>query len=207
MLEACSRRLQLAVCLSSPNQLGGFSRGDMAGEGIPVMNGEALRMLAHLGCRSATLSRELSRQDAMDLPQGVCALILPVYGRARLMLLNHCPMRTALGLKTGREQCDLCARGQGALGTALADRLGARYPLMPLRLPEGCQIGLLAAQPTDLTALLPGLPPLSYLVDLTDEGPQDRLQITQHFAALLRGQRSSPLAGKTTLGRFADGVL
>jgi hypothetical protein len=179
----------------------------MAGEGIPAMNGEAIRLLSHLGCQSVTLSRELSRQDIADLPKGLCELILPVYGRARLMLLNHCPMRTQMGLETGRERCDLCRQGKGAMGTCLTDRMGAEYPLAPMRLPAGCVIGLLADRPLNLSGLLDGLPPLSFLITFSDETEKERAAVTAHFSALLRGERPGPLPGRFTPGRFRDGVL
>ena len=178
----------------------------MAGEGVPVMNGEAIRLLSHLGCQSVTLSRELSRNEILDLPQDLCELILPVYGRTRLMLLNHCPMRTQMGLETGREQCELCRAGKGAQGTYLTDRMGATYPLFPLRLPAGCQIELMGDKPLNLSGKWKGLPPLSYLITLTDEQPNDRLRITAHFFALLRGETPPPINVQGTVGRFLDGV-
>ena len=209
-LDALKRELDarnIPVCLSSPGQIGYFQRGGMAGEGVPVMNGQAVRLLSCLGCESVTLSRELSKAEIMDLPTDVCELILPVYGRTRLMILNHCPLRTSLGLTRGREQCERCRRGNGALGTYLTDRMGADYPLLPLRLPEGCQIELMADKPLDLSGRLEGLAPLSWLVSLTDETPEDALRVTAHFAAALRGDTPPPLPGKSTAGRFLDGVL
>ena len=206
-LEILTDTLGIPVCLSSPNQLSCFFYGDLAGEGIPVMNGEAIRMLSHLGCKSVTLSRELSKAEINDLPADLCELILPVYGRARLMLLNHCPMRTKMGLETGREACDLCRQGKGALGTCLIDRMGAKYPLHPLRLAEGCQIEMMDSRPLHLSGRLDGLQPLSYLVTLTDEPAQEGLAIVRHYAALLRGEVPPPLTVHGTPGRFPDGVL
>ena len=207
-LESLCNDRSIPVCLSTPNQLsGGFQYGDMAGEGIPVMNGEAIRMLSHLGCKSVTLSRELSKSDILELPTGICELILPVYGRTRLMILNHCPMRTKMGLQIHREQCELCAQGKGAMGTSLTDRMGASYPLMPLRLPEGCQIELMADKPLHLSGKLNGMNHFSWLLTFTDETEEERIRITAHYAALLRGETPSPLNIKGTLGRFQDGVL
>ena len=203
-LQALTAAHRVPVCLSSPGQLGAF-RG-MAGEGIPVMNGEAIRMLAHLGCRSVTLSRELSGSDLAALPRDICECILPVYGRTRLMLLTHCPMRASLGLSAGKSQCALCSRGRGVRGTALTDRMGARYPLFPVRLPEGCMVELMADQPLDLSPLLPGTPPCSWLLTFSDEPSEARAAVTAHFAALLRGEHPPALPGRATLGRFRDGV-
>lgn len=192
------------VVLSSPGQMG---LGDMAGEGVPVMNGEAMRFLFYQGCRSLTLSRELAREEILDLPAMGGEVILPVYGRARLMLLNHCPRRTALGLKTGREACDLCAQGKGAVGTRLTDRLGAAYPLFPLRLPEGCVIELMDRRPLHLGEQLRGLPPLSWLLTFTDEPQARRLEITRYYAALLRGEHPPSPRADGSLGRFEQGVF
>ena len=206
-LKTSIEEKQIPVCLSSPGQLQAFATGSMAGEGIPVMNGEAITMLSHLGCESVTLSRELSKQDIQDLPKDVCEMILPVYGRTRLMLLNHCPMRTVMGLKQNREQCELCGQGKGALGTHLTDRMKADYPLFPVRLPEGCQIELMADRPLHLSGLLKGLPKLSFLLAFTDETKEERIKIIAHYAALLRGETPPALDMKGTAGRFLDGVL
>ena len=123
------------------------------------------------------------------------------------MLLNHCPMRTALGLRQNREQCELCRQGKGAMGTSLTDRMKADYPLFPLRLPEGCQVELMADKPLHLSGLLKGLPPLSWLLAFTDETKEQRLQIIAHYAALLRGELPAPLNIQGTAGRFLDGVV
>ena len=206
-LKQITEEKQIPVCLSSPGQLQAFATGSMAGEGIPVMNGETIKMLSHLGCESVTLSRELSKQDIQDLPTDGCELILPVYGRTRLMLLNHCPMRTVMGLKQDREQCELCGQGKGALGTHLTDRMKADYPLSPLRLPDGCQIELMADRPLHLSGLLKGLPKLSFLLAFTNETTAERLKTTAHYAALLRGETPPALDMKGTAGRFLEGVL
>ncbi|MBQ9264129.1 MAG: U32 family peptidase [Clostridia bacterium] len=194
----------IPLCVSSPGQV---SPGTLAGEGIPVMNGETVKLLSHLGCGSVTLSRELSKKDILDLPTSLCEMILPVYGRTRLMMLNHCPMRTALGLAEGRDQCRLCEQGKGVLHTSLTDRMRAAYPLCPIRMKEGCVIELMDAKPLHLSGRLNGLPPLSWLLTFTDESLDARLAISRHYAALLRGEQPKPLPIDGTLGRFSDGVL
>ncbi|MBR0219924.1 MAG: U32 family peptidase [Clostridia bacterium] len=203
-LKAWAEERNIPLCLSSPNQL---ALGDMAGEGVPVMNSESVKLLSHLGCTSVTLSRELSSSDVIDLQKHICELILPVYGRARLMVLNHCPMRTKMGLTANREQCELCRQGKGALGTSLTDRMGAAYPLRPLRLPEGCQIELMADKPLHLAGHMQGMEQLSWLLTFSDEPKEEQLRITAHYAALRRNDTPKPLEIKSTLGRFVDGVL
>jgi hypothetical protein len=123
------------------------------------------------------------------------------------MILNHCPMRTKMGLQLHREQCQLCAQGKGAMGTSLTDRMGANYPLMPLRMPEGCQIELMADKPLHLAGRLDDMPPLSWLLAFTDEPLSEQTRLTAHYAALLRGETPPPLPVKGSLGRFQDGVL
>ena len=197
----------IPLCLSSPGQLDGICPGDMAGDGIPVMNGEAIRMLSHLGIASVTLSRELKCQEIRELPSNICEMILPVYGRTRLMLLNHCPMRTALSLEKGREQCNLCEKGKGALGTCLTDRMQAHYPLYPLRLDEGCQIELLSDKPLHLSPALQSLPPLSFLLDFTDEELPLQKKIIAQYRVLLKGKKPCALDIRGTMGRFLEGVI
>ena len=197
------------VCLSSPGQIGLDWRDAIAGEGVPVMNGEAMRTLRALGCKGVTLSRELSANDIAALPENVAEAILPVYGRTRLMLLNHCPARAQRGLTQGREHCTLCRQGQGAAHTVLTDRLGAAYPLLPQRLPGGCLIALLSPLPLHLGEALRALEnkPLSYQLNFTDEAPDTRLALVRYYQALLRGERAAAPGVRGTLGRFADGVL
>ena len=202
-----AREALIPVCLSSPSQLKSFGQGVMAGEGIPLTNGETARLLLYLGCQSATVSRELSKEEILELPQDACELILPVYGRTRLMLLNHCPMRTKMGLTRNRSSCDLCAQGKGTLGTSLTDRLGAEYPLVPVRLPSGCQIELCASQPQHLGAHLEGMERFSWLISFSDETAEQRKEIVSYYVQLRKGESPAPLSLRGTLGRFQDGVL
>lgn len=205
-LRALAERYRVPLAFSSPGQWARFSAAGMAWEGIPVMNGEAVVFLAAQGLRSAFLSRELSRAEIALLPRDQMELILPVYGRARLMLLNHCPMRTAMHLDKGREACALCEKGKGARGTYLTDRMNAAYPLMPMRLPEGCLIGLYAPKPLHLSGLLSDARDLSWQLNFTLETPEERLALTAHYAALLRGEDAPPVSCAGTVGRFLEGV-
>ena len=206
-LKAWAREYHIPLCLSSPGQLADAQPDDIAGDGIPVMNGQAIRMLSHLGLSSVILSRELSKKEIADLPAGICELILPVYGRTRLMLLNHCPMRTVMGLEKGREQCNLCEQGKGAMGTCLTDRMHAHYPLYPLRLPEGCQIEMLSDAPLHLSPALQGMLSLSFLLDFTDEDLSTQKKIIAHYQTILEGKNPPPLDIQGMMGRFSEGVI
>ncbi len=127
-----------------------------AGGGIPVMNREAARLLREQGCAFVTASpeltgEELKRLTEMDSDGENITFAVSVYGRTQLMLLHHCPARTAIGLRTGHKGCGLCDEGdsRSLKGKRLTDRKGFRFPLYRQRLPEGCLVRLMNALPTD----------------------------------------------------------
>ena len=131
-----------------------------AGEGIPVMNRLAAAFLLEHGCRFVTASPELTGNELKELLASGLPVRVPAYGRTRLMVLHHCPARTYLGLKIGREACALCDTGdENALkGQQLTDRLGHAFPLERVRLPEGCLVQLMNTCPTDLLDRTAGMP-------------------------------------------------
>ena len=183
--SAYLRGLGLPVCTGSVGQLNG--NPCMLGEGVPCWNHRAARMLRSLGGTSQILPRELNRQEIGDLlaadPEG--DYILPVYGRARLMYLNHCPARTALGLSGDRSHCGLCAEGKGCEGQALTDRRGEAFPLLPLHTEAGCLVQLLSCKARSLSDRADGR--LSWLVDFTVESPEEAVRVTRAYRALLDG--------------------
>ena len=132
-----------------------------AGPGIPVMNRQALTMLAGEGCAFVTASPELTGTELKALLgaeqvkregcPSVSSIVTVLYGRTRLMLLHHCPARTALGLEKGHRNCRMCDDGSpdALAGQVLEDRKGYRFPLLRQRLPEGCMVELMNALPTD----------------------------------------------------------
>ena len=122
-----------------------------AGSGIPVMNRQAAAMLFDEGCAFVTASPELTGKELKTLLAGNPPVMVTVYGRTRLMLLHHCPARTALGLEQGHSGCRMCDEGaaDALSGQALEDRRGYRFPLLRQRLPEGCLVQLMNALPTD----------------------------------------------------------
>ena len=141
-----------------------------AGEGIPVMNRRAAQALFDAGCAFATASSELSAAELETLMADSPPLLVPAYGRAQLMLLHHCPARTALGLSRGHQDCRLCDQhSPDALeGSCLTDRRGYSFPLLRQRLPEGCLVRLLNSLPTDILARVRAAG-WSPLITLTDE--------------------------------------
>ena len=184
-VKAAAQARGLRLFAGSVGQLDGAPTA--LGEGVPCWNHRASRMLRSLGGREQTLPRELSAREINDLIAAApdAAFILPVYGRARLMYLNHCPARTALGLSGDRSACRLCAEGRGCLGQALTDRRGAAFPLLPVRCDTGCLVQLLSCQARSLNGLADRR--LSWLLDFTVEDAREAARVTQAYRRLMDG--------------------
>ena len=180
-LRACGHPL----CAGSVGQLDGAPM--LLGEGVPCWNHRAERLLRSLGGTAMALPRELSAREIGDLTAAApeADFILPVYGRARLMYLNHCPARTALGLSGDRSRCNLCDQGRGCRGQALTDRRGETFPLLPVRMDAGCLVQLLSCQTRSLNDRAPR--GLSWLADFTTESLEEALQAIRAYRALLDG--------------------
>ncbi len=183
------------VVLGSAGQLGlhwSLPRG--AGSGIPVMNRQAASLLFEAGCSFVTASPELTGKELAVLLEGDPPIAVNLYGRTRLMLLHHCPARTAAGLTKGHRDCALCDLGddRALKGQALEDRKGYRFPLLRQRLPEGCLVELMNALPTDVldkTVLHPA-------IELTTEEAAEAREVAEAFAAKRK------TGGKTTGGHW-----
>lgn len=184
-MKAAAERRGLRLCAGSVGQLDGSA--PLAGEGVPCWNSRAWNLLRGLGVTQAVLPRELSRKEIGELleaaPEG--RFILPVYGRARLMYLNHCPARTALGLRGDRSACRLCAAGRGCAGSSLADRRGETFPLLPVRMENGCLVQLLSCQVRSLNDRAERH--VSWLLDFTVEAEEEALAVTRAYRALRDG--------------------
>ena len=121
-------------------------------------------------------------------------MLMPVYGRTQLMLLHHCPARTALGLKSGHRDCQMCdeKRPEALAGKELTDRRGYRFPLLRQRLPEGCLVQLMNAVPTDNL----DRETANRAIELTDEGREETEEVLQAFIARRKTGK------KTTTGHW-----
>lgn len=188
-LSATLAQKQLRVCLGSIGQLASCNQPVMTGEGVPVWNQPASNALYAHGAVWQTLPRELTAHEITDIAvqKPAAQLILPVYGRARLMYLNHCPARTALGLSGERSACKLCAQGRGCAGQTLDDRRGEHFPLLPVRTEEGCLVQLLSCQVRSLSTLAPAS--MHWLLDFTLEDAGEALRILRAYRALRDGQK------------------
>jgi putative protease len=178
-----NRALLGGVVLGSVGQLGiDWPVPCGAGAGIPVMNRQAAALLFGEGCKFVTASPELTGQELKTLLAGNPPIVTVVYGRTRLMLLHHCPARTAMGLKKGHRECRMCDEGHpDALGgNVLEDRMGHRFPLMRERMPEGCLVRLMNMLPTDAAERKDVR---FRFVELTDEGAEAAEQVLDAFGA------------------------
>lgn len=152
-----------------------------SGEGIPAWNNEALNVLRSYGLRSCVLSHELSLSEIENLDQNILELILPVYGRPQIMLLNHCPERVSRGLSKNRADCTFCERGLGVKGQTLTDRMSASYPLIPTHFDRGCLIALFHHKARNLASIAPKM---SWMVDLRLLDTEEAVQIVSYYKAL-----------------------
>ena len=152
-----------------------------AGSGIPVMNRQAAALLLEEGCEFVTASPELTGRELAVLCAGNAPIAVNVYGRTQLMLLHHCPARTYLGLDRGHRDCRMCdTHSADALaGTSLEDRLGHSFPLLRLRLPEGCLVRLLNMLPAENTDRREVR---FRCAELTDETPEEAGRVLDAFA-------------------------
>ena len=181
--ELCERwREKLGgVVLGSVGQLGvSWPVPYGAGSGIPVMNRQAAAFLLEEGCAFVTASEELTGAELKTLTAGGAPVVVKVWGRTQLMLLHHCPARTARGLTSGHRLCDWCDRGspEALRDTALEDPRGYAFPLLRQRLEEGCMVRLMNMRPVELTDRARGLNPMA---ELTVESPEEAETV---FAAI-----------------------
>ena len=199
---ACKEKEKLGgVVLGTVGQLGlKWPVPYGAGSGIPVMNRQAAAMLFDEGCAFVTASPELTWKELKTLLAGDPPVMVTVYGRTRLMLLHHCPARTALGLEKGHSSCRMCDEGaaDALKGQVLEDRRGYRFPLLRQRLPEGCLVQLMNALPTDNMNSEFRIPN-SELV-FTTEDPEETEEVLQAFR---EGRKSR---GETTSGHWKRAV-
>ena len=213
----------LAVIRAQADRLGGLmaeSVGQLglslplpvlAGEGVPATNPMGVETVRTLGACGFVLWPEWTFSEQKGLTPLPLPALLKVYGRETLMLLNHCPERVRRGLRRGRAGCALCADEAMVCAKAnptLTDRLGYRFPLTRTRFPEGCELSVLGALPTDLRARDADRRALGagMLLHFTIESAREQLSLTRAYASLLSGAPCGPAAFETTLGHWMRGV-
>ena len=174
-----------------------------AGPGVPVMNREAARLMREEGCAFVFASPELTGRENLALRaagEDMPGILTTVYGRTQLMLLHHCPARTALGLSRGHGACRLCDGGaaEALRGKTLEDEAGRSFPLLRVRLPEGCLVRLMNMLPTDLGGKGAEKP---WAMEMTTESGAETEEILEKA---LRGEKTP---GEATRGHWNRAVL
>lgn len=180
------------------------------GDALPATNRRALEALRELPVSGFTLWPEWTEQEQRELLPLPLPALCPVYGRERLMILNHCPARVREGLSHGREACRLCRTPDQACGQTepvLRDQRGYAFPLRRTAFPEGCRLNIYNALPTDLRASDSERRALGagMLARFTTEPPEEQREITKIFAALRDGLPVPP-AVNATAGHWRRGV-
>ncbi|MCR5565702.1 MAG: U32 family peptidase [Clostridiales bacterium] len=196
------------IVLGSAGQLGlDWPVAYGAGPGIPVMNRQAAGLLMDEGCAFVTASPELTGAELKTLLAGDPAIVTTVYGRTRLMLLHHCPARTALGLTKGHRDCRLCDEGSAdaLAGNVLEDRKGYRFPLLRQRLPEGCMVELMNAFPTDNIVNSQFIIHNSQLRNCDHNDPMDAIVLTTENAEETEEVLQAFIEGRKTRGETTTG--
>ena len=171
-----------------------------AGSGIPVMNRQAAAFLLEAGCEFVTASPELTGKELSALTAGDPPIAVTVFGRTQLMLLHHCPARTALGCTDGHRECRMCdlRQPEALAGNDLEDEQGHRFPLLRQRLPEGCRIRMMNGLPTEWTDRKGIRNPV---IEMTTESAEETERVIR---ALESGERTGMEA---TGGHWARAVL
>ena len=134
--------------------------------------------------------------------------VIEAYGRTQLMLLSHCPRRTARGDERQDAACASCDR-QGGCPAVYTDRKGYRFPARRLKMPHGCVLRLYNSVPTDMSKAAEKLTALdcSIRLSFTDEPDGLQKELVSSFRSLLNGGPVCHNAQEgATLGHLMRGV-
>ncbi len=199
------------VALGNLGQLGQDFSVPMAFlDTVPIWNKMAYEELKKYGSTWEMAWPELNEKEIREIEGEGRPFVQMVYGRNRLMTLNHCPARVKLGLNQGREKCSLCMeeRKESLLNKNLIDRKGYTFPLLANHQDTGCVIELLNSLPLNLFEKMnESFPHRSILLDFTTESPQEQLHILEVFVEKRQGKKVENPILNGTQGHFNRGVL
>ena len=163
--------------------------------GLNIASRRALTAAMVGGAALYTPSVELNAGEIRVLGAGGRRELI-VYGRMRLMLLRHCPIRAQLG---GRH--DACLRCDGVPeekrinAHRLVDRTGASFPLRRQKAEGGCVVKVMNSVPMLLLRHTNRLPAASsWRLILTDEDAEKAADLVRLHRMALDGEpfRDSP---------------
>lgn len=187
------------ILLDNISQLGldlnGFNIA--IGEHVPVANNYALKEILKYNPRFILAYPELTMNEIKQL--SVRPVIMQ-YGRERLMIFHHCPARSALGLKKGKENCNLCdlKDPHSLIGKSFIDSTNSDYPLIPIFNNEKCIVYMYNSMPTSIDDLIPE--GYARAISFVDETLEQQIKIYKLF------KTKSPMP-KGTLGHFEEGII
>ncbi|MBP3656885.1 MAG: U32 family peptidase [Clostridia bacterium] len=178
------------------------------GQGLNVMNAESTRFYTARGVRRLSASCELSVKELKALLQDGGSYEIEVYGRTMLMLLSHCPRRTAAGDTCQDTACAACVK-DGGCTAVYTDRKGYRFPAYRTRMENGCRVRLYNSVVTDMGKASDKIRTLScsYRLVFTDEQEQRCLELVRSFRSMLHnGKLLHTPEAAATAGHLARGV-
>jgi len=180
----------------------------VGGQGLNVMNGECAAFYTAQGAKRLTASCELSHKELRELRGCGGNYEIEVYGRTQLMLLSHCPRRTAAGDERQDAACNACA-ANGGCPQVYTDRKGYRFPAKRQRMVHGCVVRLYNSMPTDMARSAKKLfdAGLSLRVSFTDEPLERQKEIVSSYRSVIDcGVATHDIAEGITSGHLSRGV-
>lgn len=201
IIELCKENGLKGLVLDNVAQLGLDFKGLSIAfaEHIPILNQPALALLAAYKPDFIFAFPENTAIESAEL--GV-NLSLKYYGRERVMILNHCPARTALGLTKNKEHCRMCheADPKALMGKEFIDRKNYHFPLYPIFTDKSCIVEMYNAEPTNLSQYPDLLEKQSCVIAFTTESLEEQKEILKVLLA------KKTLTGGT-LGHYKEGVI
>ncbi|MDY5730952.1 MAG: U32 family peptidase [Eubacteriales bacterium] len=169
------------------------------GAHVPVCNHLALQALLPYEPQFICVFPELTLQEQKDI--GIDFALL-YYGKERMMIFNHCPARTALGLQSNKEHCTMCHTGhKDALnGKSFLDRKAYDYPLQAIFTDGFCIVQMLNSKASNLTSKQKLLKHSPKYIRFVQESLPEQI-------AILQAVRQGNVIEGGTLGHFEEGVL
>lgn len=178
------------------------------GQGLNVMNAESAGFCTALGAKRLTASCELSLKELRELQACGGSYEVEAYGRTLLMLLSHCPRRTAAGDDRQDAACNACAASSGC-PQVYTDRKGYRFPARRQKMAHGCVVRLYNSVPTDMARFAGKLHDagVALRVSFTDEPLERQKEIVASYRSIVdNGVAAHEAARGATSGHLARGV-
>lgn len=176
-----------AVEVNNLGQIEGLRNKKLIGGAhLNVINSHTINALLDLGLESITLSPELNKKQCRDLAANSDSLRIEVYGRATLMNLFSCPIRSQKGCKA----CDF--------SEFLSDEQLRKFPILKSKNASPCaMIRLMNCFTMDNVAQVKGISPKYYVLSFYDESASLLENRIRALKNVLSGLPATPLNNTT----------